>query len=85
MAIPQILQQLGRSRITLSPQVKQMISMIKSAGNPQLMLNQIMQTNPQLGQVMDIIKQYGGDANKAFYALAEQNGIDPQEILNLLK
>ena len=62
-----------------------MISMVKNAGNPQMMLNQIMQTNPQLGQVMDIIKQYGGDANKAFYDIAQKNGIDPQEILNLLK
>ena len=59
--------------------------MVKSSGNPQLMLNQIMQMNPQLGQVMDIIKQYGGDANKAFAAIAEQNGINPQEIMDLLR
>ena len=50
-----------------------------------MLLNQIMQTNPALGQVMDIVKQYGGDANKAFYAVAEQNGINPQDILNMLK
>ena len=80
---PQILQQLGGLRI--SPQVKQMIAMVKSAGNPQLMINQIMQTNPALGQIMGIVKEYGGDANKAFYDIAEKNGIDPQEIMNLLR
>ena len=59
--------------------------MLKSAGNPQLMLNQILQTSPAMKQVMGIIQEYGGDANKAFYDLAEKNGINPQEILDLMK
>ena len=82
--LPQILQQLGGG-IKISPQVKQMIGMIKASGNPQLMLNQIMQTSPQLRHVMEIIQQYGGDANKAFQDIAQKNGINPQEILDLLK
>ena len=84
MALPQILQQLGGG-LTIPPHVKQMISMIKSSGNPQMLLNQLMQTNPQMQQVMQIVQKYGGDANKAFYALAEEKGINPQEILDLLK
>ena len=82
--LPQILQQLGEG-LKISPQIRQMISMVKTAGNPQMMLNQIMQMNPQLKQVMEIVNQYGGDANKAFYDLAEKNGINPQEILDMLK
>ena len=82
--LPQILQQLGGGR-QISPQIKQMIGMIKSSGNPQLMLNQIMQTNPQLRQVMEIIQQYGGDTNKAFMDIAEKNGINPQEIMDMIK
>ena len=82
--VPQILQQLG-GRLTIPPQIRQMIGMIKSAGNPQAMMNQLMQNNPQMQQAMEIVRQYGGDANKAFYALAQQKGIDPQEILDLLK
>lgn len=81
--VPQILQQLGGLRIP--PQIRQMINMVKLSGNPQALLAQLAQTNPNMKQVMEIIRQYGGDANKAFYAIAEQNGIDPQEILNLLK
>jgi len=80
MNTPQILQQLG-GRLTIPPQIRQMISMVKSAGNPQLMLNQLMQNNPQ---VMQIVQKYGS-ADKAFYALAEEKGINPQEILDLLK
>ena len=38
-----------------------------------------------MAQVMQIVQKYGGDPNKAFYALAEEKGINPQEILDLLK
>lgn len=80
--IPQILRQLGGG---IPPQVRQMIGMIKAAGNPQQMMAQMMQTNPAMRQVMDIVNQYGGDANKAFRAIAEQKGIDPQEIIDMMK
>ena len=82
--IPQILQQLGGG-LKIPPQVKQLIGVLKSSGNPQAILNQLMQTNPNMKQVMEIIQQYGGDANKAFYEIAKQKGIDPQEILDLMK
>ena len=59
--------------------------MVNGAQNPQLMLNQLMTSNPQLKQAMDIINQSGGDPKKAFYVLAEQKGVDPNEILNMLK
>lgn len=82
--IPQILQQLNGG-LRIPPQIRQMIGMLKSSGNPQAMLMQMMQNNPNVKQAMEIVQQYGGDAEKAFYALAEQKGINPQEILDLLK
>lgn len=36
-------------------------------------------------QVMEIVQQYGGDADKAFRAIAQQKGIDPQEIIDMMK
>ena len=84
MAIPQILQQLGGG-VTIPPQIKQMMQMFRSAGNPQAMINQMMMTNPQMKQAMDFIKASGGDPKAAFYRLAEQRGINPQDILNQLK
>ena len=82
--IPQILQQLNGG-LRIPPQIRQMIGMLKSSGNPQAMLMQMMQNNPNVKQALEIVQQYGGDAEKAFYALAEQKGINPQEILDLLK
>ena len=82
--IPQILQQLNGG-LRIPPQIRQMIGMLKSSGNPQALLMQMMQNNPNVKQAMEIAQQYGGDAEKAFYALAEQKGINPQEILDLLK
>ena len=84
MAMPQILQQLAGG-LRIPPQIRQMISVVRSAGNPQMMMNQLMQTNPQMKQVMDIVREYGGDADKAFRDIAEKNGIDPEEIVNLMR
>ena len=44
--------------------------------NPQALLN-----NPQIAQ---LIKQYGNPKN-AFYEVAKQKGINPDEILKYLK
>ena len=63
-------------------QMKQTAQMIKSCGNPQAMVNQMLSQNPQINQ---IINQYGGDPKTAFYKYAEANGIDPNEVLNMLK
>ena len=84
MAIPGILQQLARTSPMMG-QIKNMMSMVRMSQNPQAMIQQIMQNNPNMKQVMEIVQQYGGDASRAFYTLAEQKGINPQEILDLLK
>lgn len=82
MSFPQILKQLQGSNIQ---QIRSMMGMVKNAGNPQAMLSQMMQSNPQMNQVMQIVNQHGGDAQKAFYSLCEQRGIDPNEILNMIR
>ena len=43
-----------------------------------------MMNNPQMRQVMELVKKYG-DPRTAFYALAEQKGVDPQTVLDSLK
>ena len=76
--------QIAKSNPMMS-QIKQMMGMINSAGNPQAMMNQMIANNPQFKQVMDLINQSGGDPRKAFYALAEQKGVDPNDILSMMK
>ena len=65
--------------------IKQMMAAVRSAGNPEAMLQQMMQSNPKFQQVQQFIQQYGGDPKAAFYALAEQQGVDPEQILSMLR
>ena len=58
---------------------------IKTAANPQAALNMMVMNNPQMKQVMDIVNQYGGDPMQAFTAVAKENGMDPEEILGMLR
>ena len=58
---------------------------VKTAQNPQTALKALINNNPQLKQAMDLVQQNGGDAEKAFYKLAEEKGVNPDDILNMLK
>ena len=84
MALPGILQQLAKSN-PMMVQIKQMMSAVKSAQNPQAMINTLIMNNPRMKQVMDIINQYGGDPNKALEETAKQYNISPNDIYDLLK
>lgn len=77
-----LFQQLNQNKNLLSPNnnLKDMIKVFK--GNPQGMTNMLLQKNPQLQQ---IISQSGGDAKTAFYNLARQRGVNPDDVLNMLK
>jgi len=86
MGIPAILQQLQGGGIGGGiGQLKQMMNTIRMASNPQAALSQAIQNNPQMQQVMSTVQQYGGDPQKAFYALCQQRGVNPNEILDMLK
>lgn len=41
--------------------------------------------HPGVKTMMDLVRQHGGDPKKAFYAEAEKRGVDPNQILSLLK
>ena len=59
--------------------------MLKNVNNPQAMLSQMMQNNPNFKQieskVNDIAKQYGGDYEKATKETLKQMGIDPSDFM----
>ena len=63
-------------------QAKQMAQMFKTTNNPNAFVNQLVNKNPQIRQ---IIQQYGGDPKTAFYKYAEANGINPDEVLGMLR
>ena len=62
--------------------IRNLMNMVRNAGNPQAMLNQVLQSNPQIYQ---LIQQNGGDAKSAFYAMAKQLGVDGDEVIGMLK
>lgn len=64
--------------------VKQMAGMVKTARDPQAALMGMIQNNPQMKQVMDIVRQHGNDPMKAFREMSEENGLDPDEILSMI-
>ena len=62
--------------------LNQTINAVKTAKNPNAMVQQLLNQNPRVQQ---IIQQYGGDPQKAFYGMAQQMGVDPEQILSQLK
>ena len=66
-------------------QIKNMMNKIKMAQNPQLFLNEMLSSNPQLQQVFNLIKQSGGDPKTTFLNMAQQMGVNPQDVLNQLQ
>lgn len=58
--------------------------MYKSASNPQAFVQSMMANNPKTSEIMGIINANGGDPKAAFYAVAKQKGIDPDQFLNSL-
>jgi len=73
--IPQILQQLNTPAIS---RIQQAVQLAK--GNPLALMQ-----GPQYQQAMNLIQQSGGDAKAAFYALARQKGVDPDQLLSMLR
>ena len=52
--------------------------------NPQIMINKMLQNNPNLRPLMDMIRG-GANPRDMFYSLARQKGIDPESILSQLR
>ena len=64
---------LGGGQNPMMAKIQNAVQMVK--GNPQAM------NNPQVQQLI----QQHGSAQNAFYALAKQMGLDPQEVMRMLR
>ena len=85
MSIPQILQQLNGAQTPNLSGVKQIMDMLRGNGNPMAVIQSLIGNNPKFQQVTSLVQQYGNDPQKAFYALCEQKGVDPNQILAQLR
>jgi hypothetical protein len=66
-------------------QIKQMANMLKGKSNPMQMLMGMSQSNPQISQVFNMLSGSGMSAKDMFYNIANQRGVNPDEIINNLK
>lgn len=65
-------------------QVKKLMDVVAKAQNPQAMLSQLAMSNPQIKQALEYIQNSGKNPKDAFYALAEEKGVNPEDILKQL-
>ena len=57
----------------------------KNSTNPRQFLMNYIQNNPQMQNIYSMIQNSNQSPKDLFYKLAEQKGIDPNTILNMLK
>ena len=58
------------------------MQMLMGSGNPMQMLEKMAMSNPQLQPIIGMLQACNGNPQQAFYALAQQRGIDPNSILS---
>lgn len=78
-------QQMNTRSLLSNGNVRQMASVMKSMRNPQAMLNQLSQNNPQVREVMTMLQNSGKSPKDMFYQVAQEKGIDPEEVLSMLR
>ncbi len=77
--LPKILQQLNAPALG---GLRQVASALR--GDPRALMSRFGNA-PQMQEAQRLISAAGGDPRKAFYELARQRGVDPDEILSALK
>lgn len=54
--------------------------------NPNAIMQILMNNNPHVSGIMNIVNtKYGGDPKAAFYDIAKQKGVDPNQIIGMLR
>lgn len=86
MANP-ILEMLGR-RPQTSPQpngLVQAYKMLSGMSNPSAALQTLAQKNPMMQQAMQLVNSSNMSPKDLFYSMAQQRGVDPNQILDMFK
>ena len=75
-----ILNAIGTTNLT---RIKQAYNMAKAMSNPEQAISQMM-NDPQMENIMRLVRENNGDAKATFYKLAQQKGVDPDMVLKEL-
>ena len=65
--------------------IQKIIQMAKSGNNPQQLLNSLAGQNPQLNQVMQLINSGKMTPKQIFMNMANQQGVNPNDIISMFK
>ena len=60
---------------------KKFMQGIKAAGDPEAIIKRMLGNNPRFKKVMEYVDANGGDPQAAFYKLAEEMGVNPDEFI----
>ena len=66
-------------------QIKSLWNMLNSGSITQVMAQTMLERIPQVKPIMELVGKYNGDAKSAFYDLAKQKNVDPNQIIDILK
>ena len=86
MANP-ILEILGK-RPQTSPQpngLVQAYKMLSTMANPNAALQTLVQKNPMMQQAMQLVNSSNMSPKDLFYSMAQQRGVNPEQILSMFK
>jgi hypothetical protein len=61
-------------------QVKNIYSMLRNSNNPEMLMNQLMQQNPQLAPTINLIKA-NGNYEQVFRNMCNERGINADDFM----
>lgn len=65
--------------------IRNSINALKSLGDPQKALEQLMQSNPHIKQALDYVNSNGGNPKEVCYKMLRENGVNPDDIEQALR
>ena len=63
---------------------KKVMDLVRASRDPKLMLQEMAKTNSNVREAMELVNK-AGDPRSAFYQFAAAKGVDPEEILSLIR
>lgn len=75
--------------LTIPPQtlqnLKQILQLFRASKNPTELIAMAANQNPMMRKLQQIANQYGGDYNRAFVNICQQNNLNPDEVMSALQ
>lgn len=68
-----------------SNNIQQLITAMKNSGNPAQFVENYIRSNPLGQQIINLSQQNKMTPKEMFYKVAQQKGVDPNQILNMFK